>query len=144
MEKMLDGNYTRMLRAILNKSKRQYHTKQQLYPSRKLFKLDEPDMRDTAGVVRTKSWVTYSCEPLHMDEQRQDDQLEPIYNSSVPIQNITLKSSRERWTIKTGSERVREIRAGKATWWWWIYVRIYLITFKSWINFLPDNFRYTS
>ena len=31
MEKKLDGNYTRMLRAILNTSWRQYPTKQQLY-----------------------------------------------------------------------------------------------------------------
>ena len=31
IEKKLDGNYTRMLRAILNKSWRQYPTKQQLY-----------------------------------------------------------------------------------------------------------------
>ena len=31
MEKRLDGNYTRMLRAILNRSWRQHPTKQQLY-----------------------------------------------------------------------------------------------------------------
>ena len=31
MEKKLDGNYTRMLRAILNKSWRQHPTKQQLF-----------------------------------------------------------------------------------------------------------------
>ena len=31
LEKKLDGNYTRMLRAILNKSWRQHPTKQQLY-----------------------------------------------------------------------------------------------------------------
>ena len=31
MEKKLDGNYTRMLRAILNKSWKQHPTKQQLY-----------------------------------------------------------------------------------------------------------------
>ena len=31
MEKKLDGNYTRMLRVILNKSWRQHPTKQQLY-----------------------------------------------------------------------------------------------------------------
>ena len=31
MEKKLEGNYTRILRAILNKSWRQYPTKQQLY-----------------------------------------------------------------------------------------------------------------
>ena len=29
-----------------------------------------------------------------MDEQRQDDQLEPIYKSSVPIQDVTLKTYR--------------------------------------------------
>ena len=40
-----------------------------------------------------------------MDVQRQDDQLEPIYNNSVPIQNITLKTSQERWTIEAGGER---------------------------------------
>ena len=41
-----------------------------------------------------------------MDEQRSDDQLEPIYNSSVPIQDIIWKTSREQWMIETGSERV--------------------------------------
>ena len=33
-----------------------------------------------------------------MDEQRQDDQLEPIYNSSVPIQDVALKTYQEQWT----------------------------------------------
>ena len=46
LEKKLDGNYTRMLRAILNKSWRQHPTRHQLYghlpPSRKQSKLDEP------------------------------------------------------------------------------------------------------
>ena len=37
MEKKLDGNYTRMLQAILNKSWRQYPTKQQLYSHRPLI-----------------------------------------------------------------------------------------------------------
>ena len=40
-----------------------------------------------------------------MDEQRQDDQLEPIYNRSVPIQDVALKTYWERWTIETGGER---------------------------------------
>ena len=40
-----------------------------------------------------------------MDDQKQDDQLEPIYNSSVPIQDIALKTSLERRTIKMGDER---------------------------------------
>ena len=40
-----------------------------------------------------------------MDEQKQDDLLEPINNSSVPIQDIACKTSREQWTIETGGER---------------------------------------
>ena len=59
-------------------------------------------MRDTAGEVKTNSSVTYSRGALHMDEQRQDDQLEPTYNSSVPIQDVALKTYRKRCT---GGER---------------------------------------
>ena len=59
MEKKLDGNYTRMLLAILNKSWRQHPQRSSCtatyHPSRKLSKLDEPDMQDTAGEVRTSS-----------------------------------------------------------------------------------------
>ena len=40
-----------------------------------------------------------------MDKQSQYDQLEPIYNSSVPIQDITWKTSQEQWTIGMGGER---------------------------------------
>ncbi len=40
-----------------------------------------------------------------MDEQRQDDQLEPIHNRSVLIQDIALKTYRKRWTIETGGKR---------------------------------------
>ena len=58
-EKKLEGNYTRMLRAILNNSWGQHPTKHQLYghlpPPRKLSKLDEPDMQDTAGEAETSS-----------------------------------------------------------------------------------------
>ena len=59
VKKKLDGNYTRMLRAILNMSWKQHPTKQQLYghqpPFTKLSKLDEPDMQDTAGEIGTSS-----------------------------------------------------------------------------------------
>ena len=40
-----------------------------------------------------------------MDEQRQVDQLEPIYNRSVSIKDIALKTSQERRTIELGGER---------------------------------------
>ena len=44
-----------------------------------------------------------------------DSQLEPIYNNSVSIQDITLKTSQERWTIEMGGERERE-REGNPCW----------------------------
>ena len=58
MEKKLDSNYTRILWAVLNKSRSQHSTKQQLYghrPSIAKTKLDEADMWGTAGEVRTES-----------------------------------------------------------------------------------------
>ena len=59
MEKKLDGNNTRMLRAILNKSggntPQSSNCTATYYPSPKLSKLDEPDMQDTAGEVGTSS-----------------------------------------------------------------------------------------
>ena len=41
-----------------------------------------------------------------MDKQRQDNQ--PIYNSSVLIQGVALKTYRVRWMIETGRERGSE------------------------------------
>ena len=40
-----------------------------------------------------------------MDEQRQDDQLEPIHNCSVPIQDVAMKIYREQWTIETSGDK---------------------------------------
>ena len=80
-------------------------------PSQKLFKWVEPEMWNTAGEVRTNSLAIDSWGPLHMDEQRQNDQLEPTYNSFVPIQDITLKTYRERWTTETGGVN------GLRRWW---------------------------
>ena len=97
MAKKLDGNYTRMLRTKLNRSWRQHPTKQQLYghPSRKQFQLDEPEMQDTAEEVGTSSLVRYSYGSLHMAEQKQSDQLEPTYSSSVRIRGVALRTCRK-------------------------------------------------
>ena len=43
-----------------------------------------------------------------MDEQRWDDQLGTIFNSSVPIQNVALKTYRERWMMETDGKRWSE------------------------------------
>ena len=100
MEKKLDSNYTRMLRAILNKSWRQYPTKQQLYGHL-------PPITKTTKVRRTRHAVHCwrSKDECISDillwtsshgREKQDDQMEPMYNSSVLIQDIALKISRER------------------------------------------------
>ena len=65
-------------------------------------------MRDTAGKMRTIS-VMYSSRPVHMDKQRQYDQVEPIYSSSVSIRDVALKTCRKQWTIKKSSEKGSEI-----------------------------------
>ena len=76
------------------------------YPSRKSSKLDEPNMQFSAEDVRTNWWAMYFWGSLYMKKQRLDDQLEPIYCSSVPIWNVDWKTSRERWTIETNGERL--------------------------------------
>ena len=46
----------------------------------------------------------YTCGPLLMDEQRLD-QLEPLYNCSVPTQDVAWRTWQERWMIETSGER---------------------------------------
>ena len=85
-------------------------------PSRKLSKLDEPDMQDTAGEARTSSQVMYSHRPPHMAKKKQDDQLEHAYSSNVRIRERCpddlpeAMNDREKWR-----ERVRDIFAGGTT-----------------------------
>ena len=109
IEKRLEGNYTRVLRAILNNSWRQQHTKQQLYghlsPISKSIKVRWTRhaghcWKSKNALISDILWWT-----LHMNEKRQDDQQEPIYDSSVQIQDVALKTCRERWTIEMGGER---------------------------------------
>ena len=74
-------------------------------PSRKLYKLDEPDMQDIAGEARTNSLVMYSYGPQHMAKQKQDDQLELTYSSYVRIQDVALKTCQKQWMIGRSGER---------------------------------------
>ena len=74
--------------------------------SRKLFKLDEPDMQDTAGEeVGTNSLEMYSYGSPHMAAQKQDDQHEHTFSSYVRIQDVVLKTYLGRWTIGRSGER---------------------------------------
>ena len=72
---------------------------------KKLFKLDEPDMQDTAGEAGTNSKVIYSYGPQHMAVQKQDDQHEHKFSNYVRIQDVVLKTYLRRWTIGKSGER---------------------------------------
>ena len=124
LEKKLDGNYTRMLRAIRNKSGRQHPTRHQLYGHL-------PPITKTFQVRRTRHaghcWRS-------RDELISDILLwTPTYGRAKPgrpartyIQQICedtgcssedlpeAMNDREKWR-----ERVRDIHASGIWWWWW-------------------------
>ena len=106
MEKNIDSNYTRMLWVGLKRFCRQYPTKQQLYghlpPIRKTIQLDEADMRDTAGDVKTTPKRYTTVDPITWTNKGMTTSLK---NCSVSIQDVALKTYRMRWTIETGGER---------------------------------------
>ena len=105
MEKKLDGNYTRMLRAILNKFWRHHLTKQQLYghlpPITKTIQVRPT--RHAGHCRRSRNelisdillWVT------SRGREKAGQPGEPINNSSVPIQDVALKTK----TIETSGRR---------------------------------------
>ena len=74
-------------------------------PSRKLSKLDGPDMQDTAGEAGTRSYLMYSHGPSHIAEQKQDSLLEHTYSSSVTIWDVALKTCQNGRTIGKRGER---------------------------------------
>ena len=63
-------------------------------------------MRYTTGEIRTNLRVKamYFCGLLHTDEEGLGDQLEPVYNSSVLVQDVAWKTYREQWTIETSDK----------------------------------------
>ena len=116
LEKKLDGNYTRMLRAILNKSWRQHPTRHQLYGHL-------PPITKTIRVRRTRhaGHCWRSRDELisdvllwtpHMAELKQDDQLDHTCEDTgcSPEDLPEAMNNREKW-----QERVRDIRASGMT-----------------------------
>ena len=123
LEKKLDGNYTRMLRAILNKSWRQHPTKNQLYGHL-------PSITWTIQVRRTRHagqcwrsgdelisdvllWTpTYDREKGGWPPRIYIQQL-CEYMGCIPEDWPEAMNDREKWR-----ERFRDIRASGMTWWW--------------------------
>ena len=123
LEKKLDGNYTTMLRAILNKSWRQHPTRHQLYGHL-------PPIMKTIQVRRTRHaghcwrsrdelisdiliWTpTYDREKAGWPAWTYILQLCEDMGCS-PEELPEAMNDREKWR-----ERVRDIRASGTTWWW--------------------------
>ena len=108
IEKKLDGNFPRMLRAILNIAWKRHPTKQQLYGhlplSSKTAQIRQ--MRHVGHCQRSKDkLMTFSYGPLHIDMQVLADQQELIYNGSVWIQDVVLKAGWKWRKIERNSER---------------------------------------
>ena len=55
----------------------------------------------------------FSYGPPHMTEQKQGDQLEPTYSSSVRIRDVALMTSQKRRTIGRSGERRSVISVGR-------------------------------
>ena len=124
LEKKLDGNYTRMLRATLNKSWWQHLTRHQLYSHL-------PPITKTIQVRRTRHaghcwrsrdelisdgllWTpTYGRAKAGRPARTYIQQLCEDTGCS-PEDLSEAMNDREKWR-----ERVRYIRACGTTWWWW-------------------------
>ena len=120
----LDGNYTRMLRAILNKSWRQHPTRHQLYGHL-------PPIMKTIQVRRTRHaghcWRSRDelirdvllWTPTHGRAKAGRPARTYIQQlcedtGCCPEDLPRAMNDREEWR-----ERVRDIHATSATWWWW-------------------------
>ena len=112
LEKKVDVNYTRMLRAILNKSWRQHPTRHQLYGHLlPITKAIQVRRTRHAGHCRRSRDELISDVLLWtpMAGQKQDNQLEHTFSSYVRIRDVALKTCLRWWTIGRIGERGREI-----------------------------------
>ena len=113
LEKKLDGNYTRMLRAILNKSWRQHPTKHQLYgllpPITKTIQVRQTRHAGHCWRSRDRLISDVFLWTPHMAVQKQDGQHEHTFSNYVRIWDAVQKTCQRRWTIGKSGERVSGI-----------------------------------
>ena len=96
IEKKLDGNNTRILRVIMNKSWSQHPTKQQLYGHQTLI-TKTIKIRHAGHSWRSKDELIRNIllwTALH-GRANAGHQFEQTYSSSVPIRDVFLKPSRK-------------------------------------------------
>ena len=134
LEKKLDGNDTRMLRAILNKSWQQHPTRHQLYGHL-------PPITKTIQVRRTRHarhcwrsrddlisdillWTpTYGRGKIGRPARTYVQQL--CEDTGCGPEDLPeVMNDREKWR-----KRVRDIRVCGTTWWWWLLICLFLFWF---------------
>ena len=120
MEKKLDANYTRVLRAILNKTWRQQFTKKQLHGHLKPIKIRQ--IRHAEQSWRSKNGFIsdiFLWTPSH--GRAKTGRPARIYIQQLCTDTgCSLEDLSWAMDDKDGSwERVREIRVGSTTRWWW-------------------------
>ena len=124
MEKKLDGNNTRMLRTILNKSRKQHPTKQQLFshlpPITKTIKIRrtrhvEPCWRSRGELIRDVLLWTPSHGWAKAGRPARTYIQQLCADTGCNPEN--LPEAMDEW--EGWRERVRDIHADSATWCWW-------------------------
>ena len=140
----LDGNYTRMLQAILNKSWRQHPTRHQLYghlpPITKIIQVRQT--RHASHCWRSRDelisdvllWTPKYGQAKAGSPARTYIQQLCEDTGCSPEDLPEAMNDREKWW-----ERVRDIHASGTAWWWWWYIFIlsvttnlqYLVLFRS-------------
>ena len=142
LEKKLDGNYTRMLRAILNKSWQQHPTRHQLYghlpPITKSIQVrrtrhaghcwrsrDEL-IRDVLLWIPTHGRAKAGRPARTYIQQLCED------TGCCPEDLPRAMNDREEWR-----ERVRDIRAASTIWWWWWWL-LYIL-WNDWPIFMISD-----
>ena len=120
LKKKLDGNYTRMLRAILNKSWRQHPTRHQLYGHLlPITKTIQVRRARHAGHCRSSKDELISDVLLWTPAYGQAKAGRPARTYIHQLYEDTgcspeAMDDREKWRV-----RVKNIRASGTTWWWW-------------------------
>ena len=124
---VFDGNYTRMLRAILNKTWQQHPTRHQLYghlpPITKTIQVRQTRhaghcwrsrdelIRDVLLWIPTHGRAKAGRPARTYIQQLCED------TGCCPEDLPRAMNDREEWR-----ERVRDIRAASTIWWWWWYI----------------------
>ena len=126
LEKKLDGNYTRMLRAILNKSWRHNPTRHQMYgnlPPMKTIQIRQT--RQAGHCWRSRDELISDVllwTPTHGRAKAGRPARTYIQQlcedtGCCPEDLSRVMNDRDKWR-----ERVRDIHATSTTWWWWWYM----------------------